>query len=88
MPVLGMQKTQKCVNEKFQKSKNVKIQKSENECVTQGSERPQDVPRDVKDVGVKPVKVITCGSCGVTPLCCLGCSEQTILPSNDMNDDE
>ena len=84
-------KIQKSVNAKIQKSVNVKIQKSENECVTQGSVEPQDVPRDaprdVKD-GVKPVKVITCGSCGVTPLCCLGCSEQTILPSNDMNDDE
>ena len=58
--------------------RNAKLQKPLNECVTQGSGGPQNVPRDV---GVKPIKVIKCGSCGVTPLCCRDCSEQTVLQS-------
>ena len=66
--------------------RNAKLQKPVNECVTQGSGGPQDVPRDVGDVGVKPIKVIKCGSCGVTPLCCRDCSEQTVLPSAVMNE--
>ena len=67
--------------------RNAKLQKPLNECVTQGSGGPQDVPRDVGDVGVKPIKVIKCGSCGVTPLCCRDCSEQTVLQSTVMNDE-
>ena len=63
--------------------RNAKLQKPLNECVTQGSGGPQDVPRDVE---VKPIKVIKCGSCGVTPLCCRDCSEQAVLQSTVMNE--
>ena len=59
------------------KAKNV----HKGECVNQaevvlGSNGLQDEP---KDDGVTCMKVIVCGSCGVTPLCCKGCSQQAVI---------
>ena len=63
---------------------NAKINVRMNECVTQpgvvlGPKEQQDVPGDV---GVTVMKVLCCGSCGVTPLCCKACSQQTVIPSS------
>ena len=63
--------------------KNAKINVRMNECVTQpgvvlGSKEQQDVSGDVR---VTAMKVICCGSCGVTPLCCNACSQQAVIPS-------
>ena len=67
---------------------NAKINVRMNECVTQpgvvlGSKEQQDVPRDV---GVTGMKVICCGSCGVTPLCCKECSQQAVIQSAVIQD--
>ena len=35
-----------------------------------------------KDVGVQCMKVIVCGNCGKTPLCCKGCGQQAVIPTN------
>ena len=63
--------------------KNAKNNVRMNESVTQpgvvlGSKEQQGVSGDVR---VTAMKVICCGSCGVTPLCCKACSQQAVIQS-------
>ena len=43
-----------------------------------GSKGPED---ELNDGSVKSMKVLKCGNCAKTPLCCNGCSQEAVIPS-------